>query len=123
MCPNATRSRTKYRSNLDVFGALILHGVCGHVDSTHIVTEDNGGAGKGSMKLLWQLTEPTSLSDSIGNGSILGLGAGAGDSMLPLGGPRYQIVAKENTVAGGRATSVRTTSPIRVRVSNQAISS
>jgi hypothetical protein len=38
--------------NLDVFGVLMLHGVCGHVDNTHIVTEDNGGARKWSMKVL-----------------------------------------------------------------------
>lgn len=57
------------------------------------------------MKLLKELAEPTSLSDGVGNSSVLGLGAGAGDSMLSLGGPRYQIVTKEHTVAVDRRVS------------------
>jgi hypothetical protein len=36
--------------------------------------------------------------------------------VLPLGGPRDQVVAKKHAIVGGGATSFRTTRPIRIGV-------
>lgn len=107
--------------DLDVFGALMLNRIRGHVDGANIVAEDNSSAGQRSVKLLEKLAEPTGFSDGVGDSSILGFGAGAGDGVLALGRPRNEVVAEEHTVARGGATCVRTTSPVRVSVGDEAI--
>jgi hypothetical protein len=72
--------------NLDVFCALVLNRVRGHVDRAHIVAEDNCSAGEGAMELLKELAKPTGFRDGFGDSSILGLNTRVGDSVLPLGG-------------------------------------
>jgi hypothetical protein len=39
-----------------------------------------------------QLTQPSGLSHTVGNGMILGVCAGARDDGLPLGRPGHQVV-------------------------------
>jgi hypothetical protein len=51
------------------------------------------------MELLEVLPEPTSFSHVIAHGAILSLGARSGDSVLALGGPGDEVVAKEHSVA------------------------
>jgi hypothetical protein len=48
---------------LDVLGPLLLNQIHRHVYSVDVVTEDNRGAGKRSMKLLHKLEQPTDFSD------------------------------------------------------------
>jgi hypothetical protein len=40
----------KVKINLDMFGMLMLDRVGGHVDSTDVVTINQGGAAQGDMK-------------------------------------------------------------------------
>jgi hypothetical protein len=52
--------------DLDVFGALMLDGVRGHVDGANIIAEHNRSRRRWSMKLMEELANPTSL----GNGDF-----------------------------------------------------
>lgn len=119
--PQCNTISNEVKVDLDVFGALVLNWIRGHIDRAHVVTENNGGTGKRPVKLLEKLAEPTSFSDGVGDDTILGLSARARDGVLSLGGPRDQIVTEEDTVARSGATCVRTTSPIRVGISNKTI--
>ena len=105
-----------------MLGALMLNRVCRHVDSANIVTKHDGGPRERSMKLLQELSEPSRLGNGVGDGTVLRFSAGAGDGMLALGGPRHQVVAKEDTVARGRTPCVGAACPVRIRVRDQRIS-
>ena len=85
--------------DLDVFCTLMLNWIRGHVDSVHVIAEDDSGTGKWATELLEELAEPTSFSDGVGDSPILRFCTGAGDGVLTLGGPRNQIVAEEHAVA------------------------
>jgi hypothetical protein len=67
------------------------------------------------------LTEPTCLSHTFGNNTILGLGAGAGGYEMTFGGPRDKVVSKKHNVARGGPTGVGTSRPISVGVNNQLV--
>ena len=73
--------------NLDVLGALMLDGVGSHVHRADVVTVYQNCTTKGSVELMKKLSQPGRLGDCIGDGAILGFGAGSGDCILPLGGP------------------------------------
>ena len=73
--------------DLDVFGSLILNWVSGHVDGADVVAEHNRGGGRWSMKLVEKLPDPTSLSNGVGNSTVLGFSTGTRNSVLPLGRP------------------------------------
>ena len=73
--------------NLNMLRVAMLQRVGGHVDSTDIVAKDDGRGVEGSMKLMKKLTEPTTLSYSMGHCAILRLGTGVGDCSLALGRP------------------------------------
>jgi hypothetical protein len=75
----------KMKINLHMLGALILNGVGGEVHDTDIATVDKGAPRRQSLKLVEQLTQLGGLSHAVGNGTIFGLNAGAGDDGLPLG--------------------------------------
>jgi hypothetical protein len=66
------------------------------------------------MKFLEKLPQPTTLGNHMSNDVILCFCAGTGDCGLTLGGPRNQIVAEEDTVAGGGTPTVRAACPIRI---------
>jgi hypothetical protein len=52
-----------------------MDGVGSHIDSTDVVTEDDCCRRDGCMKLLEQLTKPTSISHIVRNSTILSLRA------------------------------------------------
>jgi hypothetical protein len=67
----------KVKIDLDMFHALVLDEVGGEVDDADVVAENQGAHGQQTMELLEQLTEPGHLSHVVGDGAVLGLGAGA----------------------------------------------
>jgi len=69
---------------------------------------------KRMMKILQQLTKPTTLGNSVHYRSIFGLCSRAGNRSLMLGSPGDKVITKVNAVARGGATRVRTASPIRI---------
>jgi hypothetical protein len=73
--------------NFNVLRATMMDRVGSHIDSTGVVTEDDCRRRDGCMKLLEQLTKPTSLSHSVRNGTILSLRARTRNSSLSFGGP------------------------------------
>jgi hypothetical protein len=77
----------KVKINLDVLGALMLDRVGSHVHRADVVTVYQNCTMKGSVELMKKLSQPGRLGDCIGDGAILGFGAGSGDCILPLGGP------------------------------------
>jgi hypothetical protein len=99
--------------DLDMLRASMMDRVGCHIDSTDVVTVDNGGGVQRDMELLEKLAQPATL-DGMGDNAILSLGARLGHSGLTLGGPGDQVVAKKDTEAGGRASGVRTPCPVRI---------
>jgi hypothetical protein len=89
----------KMKINLHMLGALMLNGVGGEVHGVDIVIVDEGATRRWGLELVEQLTQPVGLSHAIGNGTILGLSAGAGDDGLPLGRPGNQVVPQEHRIA------------------------
>jgi hypothetical protein len=82
----------KKKINLHMLGALILNGVGGEVHGVDVVTVDDGAPRQQGLKLVEQLSQPSGLSHAVGNGTILGLSARAGDDGLPLDRPGNQVV-------------------------------
>jgi hypothetical protein len=66
-----------------------------------------------------ELAQPGGLSHTIGDGTVLGFGTGAGDDSLPLGIPGDQVIPEEHGIARREATSVQTASPVGVGVDDQ----
>jgi hypothetical protein len=85
--------------DLDMLCALVLNGVGGEVDGADIVAVDKSALRQRSMELLEELSEPTSFSYAVGHSAILSLDARAGDDVLALGGPRYEIITEKHSVA------------------------
>jgi hypothetical protein len=77
----------KMKINLHMLSALMLNGVGGEIHSTDVITLDKGTLRWRGLELMEQLSQPSGLSHTIGNGTILGLSAGARDDGLPLGRP------------------------------------
>jgi hypothetical protein len=101
--PNLSQSNLladKVDVDLNMLRATMMDRISGHVDSTDIVTVNNCRRRDGCMKLLKQLTKPTGLSNSVRNCTILSLRARTRDRSLSFGGPRDQVVAKEDAVTG-----------------------
>jgi hypothetical protein len=82
----------KMKTNLHMLGALMLNGVGGEVHGADIIAVDEGAPRRQGMELVEQLTQPGSLSHTVGNGTIFDLSAGARDDGLPLGRPGNQVV-------------------------------
>jgi hypothetical protein len=53
--PQRNTISNKMKIDLDVFRALMLNWIRGHVDITHVLAEDNNGTQKGTMELLEEL--------------------------------------------------------------------
>jgi hypothetical protein len=98
---------------------LMLNGVGGYVHNADIVAVDKCAPRRRGLELVEQLTQPSGLSHAIGNGTKLGLGAGAGDDGLPLDRPGNQVVLQEHRIAWRRATSVWTTGPVSICVDDE----
>jgi hypothetical protein len=69
----------------------MLHGIGGEVDHADFVTIDKGGALKGAVELMEELAQLRGLCHTISHDAVLGLGAGARDDGLSLGGPRDEV--------------------------------
>jgi hypothetical protein len=82
----------KIKINLHMLGALMLNGVGGEVHSANVVTVDKGALRQQGLELVEQLSQLSGLSHAVGNGTILGLSAEAGDDGLLLGRPGNQVV-------------------------------
>jgi hypothetical protein len=82
----------KMKINLHMLGALMLNGVGGEVHGADVVAVDKGAPRRWDLELMEQLSQPSGLSHAVGNGTILGLSAGAGDDSLPLGRPGNKVV-------------------------------
>jgi hypothetical protein len=89
----------KMKTNLHMLGALMLNGVSEEVHGANIVTVDKGAPIWRGLELMEQLSQPSGLSHAIGNGTILGLSAGAEDDGLSLGRPENQVVPQEYRIA------------------------
>jgi hypothetical protein len=99
----------------------MLHWVHREINNTNIVTINQGGATNQRVKFPQELAEPCGLSNGISDGPILSFDTRARDGRLPLRGPGDQIVPEKYAIARGRSVSVRTTSPINIRVSNKIL--
>jgi hypothetical protein len=119
--PQRNTVSNEVKVDLDVFGALVLDGIRGHVHSAHIVAKDNSGTMKWAMKLLEELAKPTCFGDGVGDSPILRFSTRARHRVLTLGRPRDQVVAEEGAVPRGGAPGVWTASPVRVGVGDEAV--
>jgi hypothetical protein len=86
----------KIKINLYMLDALMLNGVGGEVLGANVVTVDKGASRRWGLELVEQLSQPSGFSHAVGNATILGLIAGAGDDGLPLGRSGNQV-APRNT--------------------------
>ena len=102
----------------NVLGALVLHRISREIGGRYVITEDHSSLRKRNPKLTKKMTKPTSLRNDVGNSSVLDLSTQTGDSRLPFRGPRDKRVTEEDTISVRGASSVRTTSPIRVSISS-----
>jgi hypothetical protein len=82
----------KMKINLHILGALMLNGVGGEVHGADIVAVDKCVSRQRGLELVEQLTQPSGLSHTVCNNTILGLSAGAGDNGLALDRPGNQVV-------------------------------
>jgi hypothetical protein len=85
--------------DLNVLRAAMMNGISCHVDSAHVVAEDDRRRGKRDLKVLKELPQPTALSNSMGHSSVFSLRAGPRNRGLSLGGPRDEVVAEVDAVA------------------------
>ena len=120
--PNVTEGDLlpdQVKINLNMLCPLMLHRIAREVNSTDVITIDQGGTMRRVAKLGKQLAEPSSFSNTICHITILGLCTRPGDCLLMLGGPGHQIVPKEHCVTGGGTSSVRTAGPVSISVDDQ----
>ena len=71
------------------------------------------------MKLSEKLTQPSSLSDTVGDRMVFSLGAGPRDGGLPLRRPGDEAGTEEDGVTGGGPPGVRAAGPIGISVDNE----
>jgi hypothetical protein len=84
----------KMKINLHMLDALMLNGVGGEVHNADVIAVDKGAPRRQGLELVEQLSQPSGLSHVVGNDTILGLSAGAGDDGLPLGRSGNQDVPR-----------------------------
>jgi hypothetical protein len=89
----------KMNINLHKLGALMLNKVGGEVYDADVIAVDKGAPRRRGLELVEQLLQSSGLCHAVGNGTILGLSAGAGDDGLPLGRPENQVVPQEHHIA------------------------
>ena len=102
-----------------MLGPLVLHRVGGEVHRTDVVAVDQRAPGERAVELGKELSEPGGLSHAVSDSSVLRLGTGSGDHRLALGRPGHQVAAQKDSVAGGRAPSVRTPGLVGVSVDDE----
>jgi hypothetical protein len=89
----------KMNINLHMLGALMLNEIGGEVYDADVIAVDKGAPRRRGLGLVEQLLQPSGLSHAVGNDTILGLSAGAGDDGLSLGRPGNQVVPQEHRIA------------------------
>lgn len=87
----------KMKVDFDVFSALMLHWVAGHVHRTYIVAKHDDSFTKRMLELRENLSYPRGLSHGIGDGTILCFSTRTGDRVLALGGPRHKVISEKMT--------------------------
>jgi hypothetical protein len=102
-----------------MFGALMLNRVGGEVHGDDVVAVDESAPRRRTLELMEQLALPGDLSHAVGDDAVLGFRARPRDDRLSLGRPIHQVVPEEHRVAGRRAMSVRTSSPVSVGVDDE----
>lgn len=112
----------KMEIELDVLRPLMLHGIGRKIYRTDVVAINQGGLRWRGMKFMEKLVEPSDLSNGVGDGAVLGLGTGARYCMLAFRRPGHQVVTEEDSIAGCGAASIRTTSPVGVRIDDEVCS-
>jgi hypothetical protein len=65
----------KVEINFHMLGALMLNGVGGEVDGTNVVTVDQRALRQRTLEHMEQLPQPSGLSHTIGDSTVLGLHA------------------------------------------------
>jgi hypothetical protein len=65
----------------------MLNRVSGEVHDADVVAVDESAARWWSLELMQELVQPGGLTHTIGDGTVLGFSATAGDDSLPLGRP------------------------------------
>jgi hypothetical protein len=75
------------KTNFHMLRALMLNGVGEEVHGADAVAIDESAARWRSLELMQELAQLGGLSHTIGDDTVLGFGAGAGDDSLPLGRP------------------------------------
>jgi hypothetical protein len=101
----------KMKINLHMLHALMLNGVGAEVHGADVVAVDESAARWRSLELMQEMAQLGGLSHTIGNDTVLGFGAGAGDDSLPLGRLGDQVVPEEHGIARRGATSFRVANP------------
>jgi hypothetical protein len=109
----------KMEINLHMLSALMLNGVDGEVHGVDVVAVDKGAPRRRVLELMEQLPQPSGLSHTVGDGTVLSLRAGTGDDSLPFGRSGQQVGPQKHRIARSRATCVRTTRPISVYVDSE----
>jgi hypothetical protein len=104
--------------NLQMLRALMLNGVGGEVHDADVVAIDESAVRWQSLELMQELAQPGGLSHTIGDCTVLGFSAGAGDDSLPLGRLGDQVVP-EHDIARCGAMLVWAGSLVGVGVDNQ----
>jgi hypothetical protein len=105
--------------NLHMLHALMLNEIGGEVHDADVVAVDESAARWQSLELMQELAQPGGFSHTIGDGTVLGFGAGAGDDSLPLGRPGDQVFPEEHGIARRGVMSVRTASLVGIGVDDQ----
>ena len=109
----------KVEINLDMLCALMLNRIGGEVDCTDIVTVDQSRLGQWAMKLLKQLTKPSSLCNSISDSPILCLSTGTRYSRLTLRRLGDQVTTQEDSISRRGFACIRTPGPVSIRIDYQ----
>ena len=104
----------KMKINLNMFGALMLDGIGGHVDGADVVAVNQGSPANRRVQLNQKLAQPRNFYNSIGDSSVLGLSTRTRNCSLALGGLGDEIVTKEDSIARTRLASLRAANPISV---------
>jgi hypothetical protein len=79
------------------FRVSVTRGVTVH--DADIIAINKCVARRWGLELVEQLTQPSDLSHAIGNDTIFGLIARAGDDGLPLGQPGNQVLPQQHRIA------------------------
>jgi hypothetical protein len=111
----------KVEINLNMLRALMLDGVAGHVDGADVVTENHRSSAERGVEFQEELAEPGSLGHSIGDCTVLGLGARVGDRRLAFGGPGYKVGAEEHCISRCGFASVGAANPVGIRVDDKIL--